>query len=90
MSAEVLQDTSTDQKALDAPARYWTDSDWFISHIGELSKLYPNQWVIVYNEKVIAAHRDLGVAEDAAELIVGPVDRSFPMTAYVESGRHVF
>lgn len=90
MSTEVLQSTATDQKIRDIPARYWTDSDWFNLHFSELSNLYPNQWVIAYNEKVIAANRDLGIAEDAAEMIVGPVDRSFPVIAYVESGRHVF
>ncbi|HEY4723245.1 MAG TPA: DUF5678 domain-containing protein [Anaerolineae bacterium] len=90
MTIEVVRQTLTRKHAPDIPRRYWDDSRWINTHLAELAKLYPNCWIIVYNSQVVAADRDLGKAEDAAEQIIGPVDKSFPAAEYVESGRHVF
>jgi len=66
--------------------RYWDDSDWAITNAQTLSEHYPNQWVAVYNKKVIANNKELGpVVRHARELSAD--DAVFK---YVERGIHVY
>lgn len=68
------------------PARYWDDSDWAIANAQTLSENYPNQWVAVYNKKVIANDKELGpVVNRAREHGAG--DAVF---TYIERGFHVY
>jgi hypothetical protein len=68
------------------PSRYWDDSDWAIANAQMLSQQYPNQWVAIYNKKVIAHHKELGrVARQALKL-----DFNDPVFTFSERGIHVY
>ncbi len=45
------------------PQAFWENFDWANQHYGELLKLYDNQWVGVYQKKVVASDPNLGRAE---------------------------
>ncbi len=40
-------------EALHKDRRYWDDVNWAITHIRELDG-YPDQWVAIFNQKVVA------------------------------------
>jgi hypothetical protein len=89
--AQVLDRQSVARNVVqDIPTRFWDDFHWLQAHINELAAQFPNCWVIIYNEKVVGADRDLGKAEDAAEKIIGKLDIAYPVTDYVEVGVHVY
>jgi hypothetical protein len=46
---------------------YWENSEWAYEHMNEISAKYPNQWVIVFDKKVIAASRSGSEAEHIAK-----------------------
>jgi len=74
---------SAEQKT---PDRYWDDSDWAIANAQTLSEHYPNQWVAIYDKKVIANNKELGpVVNRASEQSAG--DAVF---TYIERGIHVY
>jgi len=67
-------------------SRYWDDSDWGIANAQMLSEHYPNQWIAIYNKKVIAHHQELGrVARQAQKLGVNE-----PVFTFSERGIHVY
>jgi hypothetical protein len=67
-------------------SRYWDDSDWAIANAQMLSEQYPNQWVAIYNKKVIAHAKELGrVAVQAQKF--GVTD---PVFTFSERGIHVY
>lgn len=51
---------------LDITKRFWEDWNWAREHISELAVKYPDKWVAIFEEKVIAANSELGRAEDEA------------------------
>ena len=68
------------------PSRYWDDSDWTNANAQTLSKHYPNQWVAIYDKKVIAHDKELGrVVTQAQES--GIED---PVLTFIERGIHVY
>ncbi|MDZ7305146.1 MAG: DUF5678 domain-containing protein, partial [candidate division KSB1 bacterium] len=68
------------------PARYWDDSDWAIANAQTLSEQCPNQWVAIYNKKVIAHHKELGqVAKQVQKLGIND-----PVFTFSERGIHVY
>ncbi|MGQ9627313.1 MAG: DUF5678 domain-containing protein [Anaerolineae bacterium] len=50
-------------------SRYAADQRWVDKHIAQLVKKYPDQWVAVYNQKVIAASPDLASVQEEANKI---------------------
>lgn len=40
------------------PKTYWEDIAWADAHRAELHKNYPDQWVVIANEQVVAAGRN--------------------------------
>lgn len=50
---------------------YWVDSEWAHEHMNEISEKYPNQWVVIFNKKVIAASTSGSEAEQIATEKVG-------------------
>ena len=40
------------------PRRYWEDSRWAHEHAEEIAERYPNQWVAVTGQQVVAAGQD--------------------------------
>ena len=49
------------------PRTFWANFDWANQHYGELLKLYDNQWVGVYQQKVVGADPNLGRLESELE-----------------------
>ncbi len=68
------------------PSRYWDDSDWAIANAQMLSEQYPNEWIAVYNNEVIAHHKELGRAAKEAQKL-GIED---PVFTFSERGIHVY
>ena len=75
------------------PARreqYWRDSEFLETHLDELATRYPNQWVAVFNQEVVAVADDFqgilaelqarGVEENRAVLgdLAPPGSRGHP------------
>ena len=50
---------------------YWEDSEWAYEHMNEISEKYPNQWVVIYDKKVVAASTSGSEAEHIATEKVG-------------------
>jgi hypothetical protein len=68
------------------PSRYWDDSDWAIANAQMLSEQCPNQWVAIYNKKVIVHHKELGhVARQVRKLGIDD-----PVFTFSERGIHVY
>lgn len=67
-------------------SRYWDDSDWSIANAQMLSENYPNEWLAIYNKRVIAHHKELGQVARQAEAF-GVHD---PVFTYSERGIHVY
>ena len=40
--------------------RFARDQEWIEDHLAEFTKSYPDQWLAVYDQRVIAASPDLG------------------------------
>jgi len=46
--------------------RFRDDQHWIVEHMAALLERYPGQWIAVYDGEVVAASRDLAVAEEEA------------------------
>ncbi|MGH7496538.1 MAG: DUF5678 domain-containing protein [bacterium] len=66
--------------------RYWDDSDWAIVNAQALSESYPNEWVAIYEKKVIAHDRKLS----NVMLEVRNRGVSDPVFKFSEGGIHVY
>jgi hypothetical protein len=66
---------------------YWEDSEWAHEHTNEISEKYPNQWVVIFDKKVIAASRSGAEAEHIATEKVG--DQEF-VILFAEKGIRVY
>ncbi len=53
------------------PKEYWEDSEWAYEHMNEISEKYPNQWVVIYDKKVVTASTSGSEAEQIAREKVG-------------------
>lgn len=53
------------------PKEYWENSEWAYEHMNEISEKYPNQWVVIYDKKVVAASTSGSEAEHIATEKVG-------------------
>ncbi|MBI5528821.1 MAG: hypothetical protein HY897_21030 [Deltaproteobacteria bacterium] len=49
------------------PPEYVRDSEWLSLHLAELVAKYPDKWVAVLDEHVVAAGDDLGEVMDQVE-----------------------
>ncbi len=67
--------------------RYFRDMDWAYANHWDLERKYPNQWVAVVDEQVVAAGTDLGEVESKARQAT---DRFDIATLFVERGIHVW
>ena len=66
---------------------YWEDSEWAHEHMNEITAKYSNQWVIIYNKKVVAASTSGSEAEQIAREKVG--DQEF-VILFAEKGIRVY
>ena len=42
------------------PERYWEDSDWGVKNIQMLTEKFPDEWIAIFEKKVVAHHSELG------------------------------
>ena len=49
------------------------DEEWIDEHMAEFVQKYPDHWMAVHNQKVVAGSPDLGVVQQAARKIKGQV-----------------
>ncbi len=69
------------------PQNHWDDEAWARDHYADLTARYPDQWVIVHQRQVIAAHKDLGVAE---KLAMDRLDGEMPTIVFADGGARVY
>ena len=65
------------------------DWAWIDLNNNLLGESYPGQWIIVYDQKVCGAHRDLGIAEKQATEQIGDIHKAGAIMYYVERDRYV-
>lgn len=41
------------------PKRFWEEDEWAMEHYKELQEKYPDEWVLIKNNKVIKHGKDL-------------------------------
>jgi hypothetical protein len=61
--------------------------DWAYANHADLERAYPNQWVAIVDEQVVAAGPDLGEVESQAAEVT---DRFDIAILFVEQGIHVW
>ena len=70
--------------------RMMKDKDWMESNYQTLADTYPNQWIIVHGQKVVGAHRDLAIASEQAEPLVGDVFKAHALMEFMEGRLRVY
>ena len=71
-------------KALEqVPRHFWEDSKWFFEYGEEITCQYPNQWVAIYNQKVVAVYKGGEWVKLDPEL---PVEPESCFTFFIEDG----
>lgn len=64
------------------------DEVWIEQNYQTLIQKYPDQWVYVYNQKVVAADRRALKAERLARVAIEEFDRDAPAEIFVEASRY--
>ena len=52
------------------PERFWEDEQWMFEHMDELMQRYLGQWIVVYNQQVVAASKSRRQAKEQAAQVV--------------------
>lgn len=63
---------------------------WIEDNIQTLEKDYPDQWVIVHEQKVVGADCKMGHAQDKAAQVIGNIFRAGALMHFVEVTRRVY
>ena len=63
---------------------------WIEDNIQTLQQTYPDQWVIVHEQKVVGADRKMGNAQDKAAEVIGNIFRAGALMHFVEVTRRVY
>jgi len=66
------------------------DEVWIEQNYQTLIQKYPDQWVYVYNQKVVAADSSALKAERLARVAIEEFDRNAPAEMYVSASRYVY
>lgn len=70
------------------PDRFWEDGRWLFKHVSELIRQYPEQWIVIYQKRVVAAGQSRREARQAAAEKLGDVG---PLVVYrLESKSYVY
>lgn len=69
------------------PKSYWEDRNWAYEHINELAIKYPNQWVAIFQKRVVATGESSVEVEKLAEKRSGRADNPL---IFVEKGCHIY
>ncbi len=63
---------------------------WIENNIQTLEQNYPDQWVIVHEQKVVGADRKMGNAQDKAAQVIGNIFKAGALMHFVEVTRRVY
>jgi len=77
--------SSNDSKGM---KQFWEDDDWAHEHYAELQKAYPDQWIAVYQKKVLAASKDPSEANNKAKQITK--DAIQPVILFIEKELRIY
>lgn len=72
---------------LDIPKRFYTDRDWAWRHFNDLIKKYEDNWVAIYNKKVVASSDD---GYKALEIAKGKTKADKIPVVFVSKMSHVY
>lgn len=68
------------------PQRYWQDSDWARQNIQTLTEKYPDEWVAVFGQQIIAHDVDLDQVLNTTQA----QGLASPVIKFIERGIHVY
>lgn len=68
-------------------AAYSANSRWLMDHMSDLQREYPNQWVAIHGNRVIAAGAELGIVTAQAGRLAAPVDT---VVCFIDDGSLIF
>lgn len=68
------------------PQRYWQDSEWARQNIQTLTEKYPDEWVAVFGQQIIAHDVDLAHVMSATQA----QGLASPVIKFIENGIRVY
>lgn len=78
---------SKTEKVSPVSERFWEDHLWANKNFAEIVRQYPDQWVAIFNKKVVAAGKTITDVEEVAYKKTGV--KEFPVLL-AERGLHVY
>jgi len=68
------------------PKRYWEDSEWGVKNIQMLTEKYPDEWVAIFEKKIVVHHGKLG------QVLAGIESHrlDIPVIKFIERGIRVY
>jgi hypothetical protein len=70
-------------KIEETPLSFRKDQEWALENYQKFMKEYPDQWIAIYDEKVVATGEDLTSVEEAAKMVTGLDSENIPVL-YIE------
>lgn len=70
-------------KIEETPLSFRKDQEWALENYQQFMKEYPDQWIAIYDKKVVATGKDLAMVEEAAKKATGLRSEKIPVL-YIE------
>lgn len=70
-------------KIEETPLSFREDQEWALENYQQFMKEYPDQWIAVYDKKVVATGKDLTLVEEAVKKTTGLRSKKIPVL-YIE------
>ena len=70
-------------KIEETPLSFREDQEWALENYQQFMKEYPDQWIAIYDKKVVAKGKDLTLVEEAAKKVTGLNSEKIPVL-YIE------
>ena len=70
-------------KIQETPLSFRRDQEWALENYQKFMKEYPDQWIAIYDKKVVATGKDLTSVEEAAKKVTGLNSEKIPVL-YIE------
>ena len=74
---------SNELKIEETPLSFRTDQEWALENYQQFMKEYPDQWIAIYDKKVVATGKDLTSVEETAKRATGLNSEKIPVI-YIE------
>ena len=74
---------SNELKIEETPLSFRKDQEWALENYQKFMKEYPDQWIAIYDKKVVATGKDLTSVEEAAKKVTGLNSEKIPVL-YIE------